>query len=134
MHGRPPWGDLRIEGYLDGKKVVEKKYSSRGVDRQFLVAADDSTLVADGTDTTRVTLRVADEYGAPRRYSTAAIAFSIEGPAEIIGDNPFSLAGGCGAVWVRAKHEAGTARLRATHPALGTREIEFRITPAEVGI
>jgi beta-galactosidase len=134
VRGRVPWDDLRIEGYLGGNKVIERKYSSQGVDRQFLMAADDSTLVADGADATRVALRVADEYGAPRRYSSAAIELAIEGPAEIIGDHPFSVAGGCGAVWVRAMHEPGTARLKATHPTLGTREIEFRITPAEAGI
>ncbi len=134
VRGRVPWEDLRIEGYLDGKKVIERKYSSQGVDRQFLVTADDDTLVADGADATRVTLRVADEYGAHRRYSTAAISLAITGPAEIVGDNPFSLAGGCGAVWVRARHEAGTARLTATHPTLGSREIQFFIAPAEANI
>jgi beta-galactosidase len=51
----------------------------------------------------------------------------MEGPAEIIGDNPFSLMGGCGAVWVRAGQQPGLVRLRATHPALGTREVEIKI-------
>ena len=129
-----PWDDLRIEGYLAGTKVIEKKYSCAGVDRQFLVAADDLVLVANGSDATRVTMRVTDEYGAPRRYSSAAVRLAVTGPAEIIGDNPFSLSGGCGAIWVRAGHQAGTVRLTATHPTLGPREIDFRFTSAEAGI
>jgi beta-galactosidase len=124
---RTPTQDLRIEGYLDGKKVIEKKYSSRGAEQQFLAIPDDLTLVADGADATRVVLRVTDEFGNLLRYATAAIAFTIEGPAEIIGDNPFSLMGGCGAVWVRAGQKAGVARLKATHAALGTREVEIKI-------
>jgi len=127
---RNPSQDLRIEGYLAGKKVVEKKHSSRGVEQQFLLVADDLTLVADGADATRVVLRVNDEFGNLLRYATAAIAFTIEGPAELIGDNPFSLMGGCGAVWVRAGQKPGLVRLKATHIALGTREIEIKIVAA----
>jgi beta-galactosidase len=129
--GRVPPGDLRVEGFLAGNKVIEKQYSSKGVDQQFVVAADDTTLTADGADTTRVVFMVTDEFGALRRYATASIVFDIEGPAEIIGDNPFSLVGGCGALWIRAKAEPGAVRLKATHPVLGTREVEFRMAPAE---
>ncbi len=128
---RTPTQDLRIEGYLDGRKVIEKKYSSRGEEQQFLAVPDDMTLVADGADATRVVLKVADEFGNLLRYATAAIAFTIEGPAEIIGDNPFSLMGGCGAVWVRAGQKPGLVRLKAVHAALGTREVEIKIVAAE---
>jgi beta-galactosidase len=126
-----PQGDLRIEGYVGGRKVADKKYSAAGVDQQFVIAADDTALLADGSDTTRVTFRIADEFGNLRRYSTAAIAFSIDGPGEIIGENPFSLTGGCGAIWIRAKHAPGTAVLKATHPVLGSKEIRFSIQPTE---
>ncbi len=128
---RTPTQDLRIEGYLDGRRVIEKKYSSRGEEQQFLAVPDDMTLVADGADATRVVLKVADEFGNLLRYATAAIAFTIEGPAEIIGDNPFSLMGGCGAVWVRAGQKPGLVRLKAVHAALGTREVEIKIVAAE---
>jgi beta-galactosidase len=128
---RTPTQDLRIEGYVAGKKVVEKKYSSRGIEQQFLVLPDDTTLIADGADATRVVLKVADEFGNLLRYATAAIAFTIDGPAEIIGDNPFSLMGGCGAIWLRAGHKEGTARLVAKHQALGSREVLIKIVAAE---
>lgn len=131
--GRMPFADMRIEGFLGGKKVVERMLSCKGLDQQFLVAADDYELIADAADCTRVTLRVTDEFGNLRRYATAAITFTLEGPAELIGDNPFALTGGCGAVWVRAKEQAGAATLRATHPVLGTRQItiELKQSPAE---
>ena len=127
-----PWGELRIEGYIAGRTVMEKRYSTMGVDRGFLVSADASSLLADGADTTRVSFKVADEFGNLRRYSTAAIALSVEGPVELIGENPFSLVGGCGAVWLRAKEQAGKAKLSATHPVLGTKTVELAITAAEM--
>jgi beta-galactosidase len=128
---RNPSQDLRIEGYITGKKVIEKKYSSKGFDRQFALLPDDTTLIADGADATRIVMKVTDEFGNLMRYSTAAIALTIEGPAEIIGDNPFSLMGGGGAVWVRAGQKPGTVRLRAMHPFLGAREVEIKIAAAE---
>jgi len=55
----------------------------------------------------------------------------IAGPAEIVGDNPFSLMGGCGAVWLGAGQRPGAARLKARHPRLGARAIEIQIKAAE---
>ncbi len=130
---RNGWGDLRIEGYIQGKQVIVKRYSGKGIDQQFSVLPDDTTLVADGADTTRVVLRVADEFGAIRSLAGDAIRMEIEGPGEIIGDNPFALVGGTGAVWLRAKEQAGKVRLTALHPALGRRQVDFEIvaTPPE---
>ena len=127
------WGDLHIEGDIGGKPVVAKTFSGRGVDRKFALRADDLELLADGADTTRVVLRVTDEFDAIRPYANDPIAMSLEGPAELIGDNPFALIGGTGAIWIRAKETAGTVRLSATHPGLGTQKLEIAITnaPAE---
>src|SRR5215472_13537629 len=127
------WGDLRIEGYIDGKQVVSKTLSGKGVDAKFVLVADDSKLNADGADTTRVVLRVTDEFGAIRPFAGDAIKLELAGPAELIGDNPFALVGGTGAVWIRSKQEPGTVRLIATHPYLGRQQVQFELvaTPPE---
>jgi len=121
------WGDLRLEGYLQGKLVITRNYSGRGVDTKFVLLPDDTRLVGDGADTTRVVLRVTDEFDAIRPFANDAIQLGLEGPAEIIGDNPFALVGGTGAIWIRAKEQAGTVRLTATHPQLGKQQIELTI-------
>ncbi len=128
------WGDLRLEGYIQGKKVIEKKMSGQGVDTNFVVLPDDTKLVADGADTTRVVLRVNDEFGRIRPFANDSIKFELEGPAEIIGDNPFSLVGGTGAIWIRSKEQLGKVVLKATHPTLGEQRVEFEIdsVPAEL--
>jgi len=125
-----PWGDLKIEGYLGGKLVITKQMSGRGADRQLLVEPDDLELVGDGIDATRVVMRVTDEYGSVRPLANAAIALSVEGPGEIVGENPFSLFGGVGAVWIKTKEAAGTIRLTARHPRLGSKTIELRVKAA----
>lgn len=125
------WGDLRIDGFIAGKQVISKTYSGKGIDQQFVLLPDDTALIANGADTTRVVLRVNDEYGRIRPFANDAIQLQIEGPAEIIGDNPFALVGGTGAVWVRAKEEPGNVTLRAKHPVLGEQTVEFKLEAAQ---
>jgi len=124
------WGDLRIEGYIGGKPVISKSLSGKGFDQKFSLTADDTKLIADGADTTRVVFRVTDEFGAIRPYANDPITFELDGPAELIGDKVFSVIGGTGAVWVRAKETAGTVILRAKHPRLGKQEQQVEITAA----
>jgi beta-galactosidase len=127
------WGDLRIDGFIDGKQVISKSLSGSGVDRKFTLLPDDLELMADGADTTRVVLRVTDEFGTIRTYADDPIAFTLTGPAKFIGENPFSLVGGTGAVWVRADERAGEVTLTAKHPHLGSQTVKFtlREAPAE---
>jgi beta-galactosidase len=72
-------------------------------------------------------LRVTDEFGAIRTYANDPIALTLEGPGKLIGDNPFALVGGTGAVWIRASEEAGKLRLIAKHPRLGTQTVEIEV-------
>jgi len=129
-HIRAGWGDLRIDGFIQGKQVISRSFSGKGLDQKFTLLPDDSTLIADGADTTRVVLRVTDEYDAIRPFASDPIRFELSGPAELIGDNPFALIGGTGAIWIRAGELPGTVRLTAHHPYLGAQQIEFAITAA----
>ncbi len=122
------WHDLRIDGYLHGKLVISRTLSGAGVDRRFHLQADAAELRGDGADATRVVFRVTDEHDNPRPFATGAIQLALEGPAALVGENPFALAGGVGAVWIRAGEEAGTVRLTAKHPVLGTKSVEVLVT------
>ena len=123
------WGDLRVEGYIQGKQVIVKTLSGKGIDQAFEVLPDDGTLFADGADTTRVVFRVTDEFGAIRPFANDAIQLELEGPAQLIGDNPFAVVGGTGAVWIRAGEQPGTVRLTATHPVLGKKQVQIELVP-----
>ncbi len=125
-----PWGDLKIEGYIKGKLAKTLTLSGKGIDADLKLEPDDLELNGDGRDATRVVLRVTDEFGNIRPFATGAVSLSISGPGEIIGENPFSLAGGGGAVWIRAKESAGTIRLEAKHPYLNPKIIEIRVKAA----
>jgi beta-galactosidase len=121
------WGDLKIEGYIQGKLVTTKQMSGSGVDTKFLLLPDDTRLLADGADSTRVVLRVTDEFGCVRPFANESIKFELQGPAQLIGEGRFSLVGGTGAVWVRAQEHAGKVVLKAFHPYLGAQQVEIEI-------
>ena len=110
--------------------------SGRGVDQKFTLLPDDTKLVADGADTTRVVLRVTDEFGAIRPFANDAIKFQLEGPAEIIGDNPFALIGGTGAIWIRAKEQPGHRKTYRDAPGPGrsVANIRNRVSIRRVGL
>jgi beta-galactosidase len=129
-HAFSNWGDLRIEGYIQGKQVIVKSLSGKGIDQAFEVLPDDTTLFADGADTTRVVFQVTDEFGAIRPFANDAIKLELKGPAELIGDNPFAVVGGTGAIWIRAGEQPGTVRLTATHPALGKKQVQIELVAA----
>ena len=124
------WGDLRIDGFIQGKQVISRTLSGKGIDSKFALLPDDHELAADGADTTRVVLRVTDEFGNVHPSANDPITFTLEGPGELLGDNPFALMGGTGAVWVRAQEQPGTIRLTAKHLRLGTQTVEFGVHAA----
>jgi len=126
-----PWGDLRIDGYVGGKKVISKSYSGKGIDAQLLVKPDDIQLRGDGSDVTRVVLRATDEYGNTQQFSSGVVQLTLEGPAEIVGENPFGLVAGAGAVWIRTKQGTGTVTLTARHQYLPEKQIRIAVVPAE---
>ncbi len=125
------WGqrmvDLHVVGYIMGEKAAEQRISSFGVPHALELIPDDTELAADGADMTRLVFKIVDQYGNRQPYATQAVSFEIEGPGELIGENPFALVGGQAALYVKAKHEAGTVIVRAKTMRLAAAEAKIRI-------
>lgn len=119
--------DLHIDGYLGAALVLTRFFSAdRGQDRLSL-ALDDDVLVTGGSDATRALIRAVDTFGNDRPYVSGDVTFALDGPAALVGSNPFPLeeTGGVGAVWLRSGREVGAVRLTARHPALGSATAEL---------
>ncbi|GAA1560794.1 glycoside hydrolase family 2 TIM barrel-domain containing protein [Kribbella hippodromi] len=113
--------DLRIDGYLDGHRVITRLFSAdRNTDRLDLTP-DDQELVADGTDMTRMVLRATDRHGNTRPSATGPVTLRLTGPAQLAGPTTVLLetTGGAMAVWVRTQTTPGVIQLTADHPTLG---------------
>jgi beta-galactosidase len=122
--------ELRIAGYVGGRRVVSRSFSSDPQQDRFWAKADDTTLLADGADATRLVFKVVDKFGAERAFAGGTVTFSLTGPGVLVGDNPFSLgeSGGVGAVWVRTlPRRPGCIRVKAVHSSLGARSVEIKV-------
>ena len=123
--------NLKIEGYIKGRKVIERLYSGDSEWDELRLEADDTELAGDGIDATRVSFWITDKYGNDfRPYGEGLVEFDIEGPGEIIGDSPFDLSAnsGCGAVWVRTKPgETGEIVLRAKSGKYGIQKVTINV-------
>ena len=131
---------LHIRGYVGGQQVAEVQMSSDISQDRLGIHADDSVILADGSDMTRLVFRAQDIYGNQRRYTEDEVTLVLEGPGVLIGDNPFAFGeyGGLGAVWVRSiARQAGTITVTAVHPALGKARVEVRsqwVNPGDVPV
>ena len=74
---------------------------------------------------TRVVFRVTDEFGAIRPYSNDPIVLSLEGPAEIVGDNPFALVGDTEPCGFAQKKKQGRPGSPLSILALGSQTISL---------
>jgi beta-galactosidase len=122
--------ELRIDGYLAGRKVASRRFDADPSHDRLEVTADDTVIDADGSDATRVAFRAVDRHGNARPYVDGLVTLSIKGPAVLVGDNPLdvSATGGTGAVWIRSlPGSPGLVRVRASHPVLGTAQVKITI-------
>lgn len=123
--------ELQIRGYVKDALVLSRAFSSNPEDDKLWLEADDSELLGDGSDTTRLAFGVVDKYGAPRAFAGGKVSLRMEGPGEIVGDNPFDLdaTGGMGAVWIRTLAGShGLIRVRAEHSLLkSSRDLAVKV-------
>jgi beta-galactosidase len=118
LWGGNDYADLLLVGYMKGQAVAEQRMAADGVPQALVLEPDDTELQADGADMTRLVFKIVDKYGNRLLYSMQPVSFEIDGPADLIGENPFALVGGQAALYVRARHETGTVTIRATTPRL----------------
>ena len=120
--------DLRIDGYLGHRKAATVLMSADAARDRLEMIAEDTVIEADGRDATRITFRAADAYGNGRPNVTGEVTLAITGPADLIGDNPFSFTayGGVGGAFVRSRPaQTGLVRVTAGHSSLGTAAVEL---------
>lgn len=125
--------ELRIDGYLGSKLALTRSFSANSARDRLFVHADDSELVGDGSDATRLVFRVVDKYGAQRAFAGGQVSLRVQGPGVIVGDNPFDLAasGGAGAVYIRSlPGRVGPITVTVTHASLGSRRVLIAVHAA----
>jgi beta-galactosidase len=126
------WGqrrfyDLHLVGYVGGKAVIEQKISSNKLPKKLLLKTNTETLQADGSDIAQISFFITDDYDNPLPYSRNIIYFKIEGEGQLIGENPFAIMGGQGAVYIKAGIVSGQVKITAKTAGLEEQEISLQI-------
>jgi beta-galactosidase len=141
--------ELRLDGYVGSRAVLSRSFAADPAGDRLALTVDDTALVADGSDTTRVAFRAVDRFGAPRPYVTGDVTVSVRGPARWLGQVlslagsasperiqpgrhsrvsvtlvnggfPFAANGGAGGVYLRTlPGQPGDITVTVSHPTLG---------------
>ncbi len=124
---------LTVVGYYQGRRLATLQMSSDPTTDRLGIDLEDTRIVGDGSDTTRLSFRATDAFGNQRPYVTGDVSISGHGPAAIVGQNPFAFDqfGGVGGVIIRSEAgRSGTARFTASHPTLGSAQATLTVAKA----
>ena len=80
-----------------------------------------------GADCVRVVIELQDKNSQILHLSHHPVFFEMSGPGKLIGENPFSLEAGRGAVFIQAGRESGEISLKAHVDGLPFAEIIINI-------
>jgi len=91
------------------------------------LSLDSNQLIADGSDMTRLAVRITDKFGNALPYVNKIISFEVQGPAELIGENPFPLFGGQAGLYIKARQEKGSVVIIAKSSSLPASQVTLTI-------
>ena len=78
---------------------------------------------------TRLIFHITDVYHNPLPYAIKIVNFDVEGPAELVGENPFPLVGGQAALYIKAQRQAGQVTVFANTSGLPRASLSIEIIP-----
>jgi beta-galactosidase len=125
--------ELQINGYLGTQLAGTLRMSANPAGDRLELTADDTTIVADGSDATRITFCAVDAYGNHRPGVSGTVALHLAGPATLIGQNPFQFGeyGGVGGGFIRSlPGKTGQVQVTAAHATLGQASVLVTVTTA----
>ena len=121
------WGDAEFKGYIQGREIINRRFSRNPIPTAITAVADDVNLSSGEMDCTRVVYKVVDQAGNLLPYINELIQFEISGPGEIIGPKATALIGGCIAVWIRTTGEKGSIKLKGRCSRFEAEEINLEV-------
>jgi len=99
-------------GKIKGKTVIKRQMPADKLPVELKAWTDSGELAADGRDMTQLSFMMVDRFGNLCPYATGVVTAVAAGGVELIGENPFALVGGRGALYVRAGRKKGKGEIR----------------------
>ena len=141
LHWNVPYqaGEIKVVGFIDGKKVTEKQIKTAGKPARIELIADRELIKSDGEDMVFVTVRVVDKEGNLCPNSDNLINFEIQGQGAIVAvgngnaattehfqsNKRKAFSGQC-MVFIKASKKAGLINLKATSDGLAEAQVQVQ--------
>ncbi len=126
-------GELKAVAYIGGRVAASHVRRTPGEAAALVLDVDlqGVDLAADGSDLVFVHATIVDAHGTTVPDAAHPVSFAVDGPADLIGDNPRIAEAGIASILLRSRRPGGMIRLRATAPSL--RAAEFELRPRKPG-
>lgn len=121
-------GKLEAKGFIAGKEMVKTEVKTPAKPARITLSVDLSgkELQAGRNDVVFVYASVADADGIVIPDDKRAVSYTVEGDAELIGDNPRKAEAGISTILLKAGKTPGTVKLKASAEGLASAGIELR--------
>ncbi len=96
------WQPLILIAFRNNRRVATRKMSNDGIPKKLLFQSDDPEIFADGSDMTRLSFRITDEFDNTLPFAMQPVTLTLTGPGALVGNNPHPLPGGRGTLYLRA--------------------------------
>ncbi|RJX75279.1 glycoside hydrolase family 2 protein [Vibrio sinensis] len=120
------WNNLIIRGYTNGKLVMRKELAASPQPTELSISLQTSHLMADCSDTCRVTIKALDQHQQLLPYCKDVLSVSTSNNLSLIGPSMLALDGGAIGLWVKA-HQAGEATITVTSQIFGQQTLSLTI-------
>ena len=122
-------GKLEARGFLSGKEAIKTERKTPGAAARINLLIDQSgkELQAGKNDVVFVYASVTDAEGTVIPDDNHPIAFTVEGDAELIGDNPRKAEAGISTILLREGKTSGVIKIKASGDGLTSGEMDFNI-------
>jgi beta-galactosidase len=121
-------GKLEAKGFVAGKEVVKAEQKTPGAPAKITLLVDISgkELQAGKNDVVFVYAAITDANGTVIPEDIRAVTFTVEGDAELVGDNPRKAEAGISSILLMAGKTSGMVKLKASAEGLISGEIEIK--------
>ncbi|MTI60157.1 MAG: glycoside hydrolase family 2 protein [Firmicutes bacterium] len=132
-------GSITAVGKIAGKEIARHSIYPFGQPEKLVLKPDFKEIKADGADLSRVVIELKDDKDQTLHLAHYPVFFEVEGPGRLIGENPFTLEAGRGAVFLQSKREPGKINLKgyikdqfSTEISIMSGKLEEKIVPVSM--
>lgn len=118
-------GELRAEAFIHGKVCAEHTVKTAHEAKGLKLTVEDGVSEFNKGDIFFIYADVVDENGTTVSKADTLVHFTLDGPAELIGQNPIKAEAGIATILVKVTDDAGTIKITASAEGLDSHSVNL---------